>query len=598
MRSPRTSLMRSRPALRAVAVVTLLPFTGATIGCVYYRWRAVPVTDMSLEKEKIQERKVRFTTDTGQVTLEVTRVAFPYVEGAPELGTGLVAFDLRSARKAEILELGADGRPLSATSVPMSEDRAFGERLIGKTVRFETEKGPLVIVVERVEYPTLEGQPRRSKAVVRVDLRRVQAIQVEEVNGVKTALATVGVIGGVLAALLVIVALTKESCPFVYLDRGDGFELVGEAYAGAAFHSTQRDDLLPLPSLPGGRVRIQLRNEARETQYTDRVELAFVDHAPGLRALSTFDGRAILVGEAVPPIAARDLQGADATARVAAPDQRLWETDLVAVAAAARPRLSEGLEAVFPAEVPRGSHVLEIVGGNTPWLDLVFGRFFAAMGARLDKYVAAGNDPAAGPRIRRWREREGVDLTVEVWQRGSWLRVATVPTVGPAALRHIAVPLPPSIDAEQDGEREVRVRLRSGLGFWRVDHLALSTEPERSVTLQRLPPVSARGTDGHDERPAVEAVDGRYDVLEEMYQSLDLAFELPPLEPGQVRSAFLLSTGYYNVHPPVQGQWSPGTLRAVRDEEGALSRLSLDLAREYLRVARSAPAPRVAGGGR
>jgi hypothetical protein len=590
--------MRSRPALRAIAIVTLLPFTAAAVGCVAHRWRAVPLTNMSLEKEKIQERKVRFTTDTGPVTLRVTRVAFPYVEGAPELGTGLVAFDLRSALKAEILELGADGRQLSSSGVPISEDAAFGASLAGKTVRFETEKGPLVLVVERVEYPMLEGRPRPSKAVVRVDLRRVQAMQIEEVSGVKTALATIGVIAGVWAAILIIVLLTKESCPFVYVDRGEGFELVGEAYAGAAFRSTQRDDLLPLPSLPGGTVRVRLRNEARETQYTDRVELAFVDHAPGLRALSTFDGRAILVGEAVPPAAARDLHGADVTARVATRDQRLWETDLGVAAAAARPRLSEGLEAVFPAEAPRGTRVLEIVGGNTPWLDLVFGRFFAAMGGRLDKYVAAGNDPAAGPRIRRWREREGVDLTVEVLQRGSWLRVATVPTVGPATLRHIAVPLPSSIDAAQDGEHELRVRLRSGLGFWRVDHLALSTEEERSVALQRLPPVSAQDREGRDERPAVETVDGRYDVLEEMYESLDLAFELPPLEPGQARSAFLLSTGYYNVHPPVQGQWSPGTLRAVRDEEGALSRLSLDLAREYLRLARSAPAPRAAGGGR
>jgi hypothetical protein len=553
---------------------------------------------MSLEKEKIQERRVRFTTDTGPVTLKVTRVAFPYVEGAPEMGPGLVAFDLRSARKAEILELTADGRLLTATSVPLNEDPALGQKLAGKTVRLETDRGPLVIVVARVEYPMVEGKAGQSKAIVRVDLRRVQSMQVQEVDGAKTALATVGVIGGVLAALFIIVALTKESCPFVYVDRGEGFELVGEAYAGAAFHSTQRDDLLPLPALPGGTVRVRFRNEARETQYTDRVELAFVDHAPGLRALSTFDGRAILVREAVPPAAVRDLQGADVTERVATPDQKLWETDLVAVAAVPRPRLSEGLEAVFPAEGPRGPRVLEIVGGNTPWLDLVFGRFFAAMGGRLGKYVAAGNDLAAGPRIRRWREREGVDLTVEVLQRGSWLRVATVPTVGPAALRHIAVPLPASLDAARDGEGELRVRLRSGLGFWRVDHLALSTEPERSGALRRLPPVSARASDGRDERAAVEAVDGRYDVLEEMYESLDLAFELPPLEPGQARSAFLLSTGYYNVHPPVQGQWSPGTLRAVRDEEGALSSLSLDLAREYLRIARSAPGSGIAGGGR
>jgi len=57
------------------------------------------------------------------------------------------------------------------------------------------------------------------------------------------------------------------------------------------------------------------------------------------------------------------------------------------------------------------------------------------MGDRLPRYLATGNDLASGARIRRWREREGVDLGLDVWRGGGWTRVAVVPTVGPVAMR-------------------------------------------------------------------------------------------------------------------------------------------------------------------
>ena len=47
----------------------------------------------------------------------------------------------------------------------------------------------------------------------------------------------IGIPVGIIGGLALLVALTKESCPIAYVDRGDGWELVGEAYAGAAFRS-------------------------------------------------------------------------------------------------------------------------------------------------------------------------------------------------------------------------------------------------------------------------------------------------------------------------------------------------------------------------
>jgi len=578
-------------ARRAIAVVTAIAFAFGATGCAKYRWRAVPLTDVSLAKEKIESRTVRFTTDDGVVTLDVRRIEFPWVHGVPKAGEGRVSVDLLRVRQAAIVELApSSGKEIRSTVTSLAEEAVRGGSLDGRLVRFETGSGQIMLAVDRVAYPIVRGRPREvTGGEVQLDLRTAQRMEIHEVDGGKTALVTIGAIGGVLAALLIIVALTKESCPFVYVDRGQGWELVGEAYAGAAFRSIQRDDLLPLPTLAGGRARIRLRNEARETQYTDRAALILADHDSGTRVLSTFDGRLVLVGAPIAAASARDLAGRPAADLLATRDERLWQTDLAAVVADPRAPLAEGLEASFPLP-DRGAPILELVGGNTPWLDLVFGRFFAAMGDRLPKYIASGNDSSAGDRIRSWRARQGVDLTVEVLEQGAWRKVATLPTVGPAAQRHVAVPLPRG--GEAGAGVETTVRLRGGLGFWRIDQLTLSIERDGGFAVEELTPVAARGRNGGDERAAVATVDGTYNALEVMDEAIDLDFELPPLAEGRTRSAFLLTTGYYNVHTPIQGQWSPGTLRAIRSEPDGLSRLSRDLAREYLRIARrAAPAP-------
>jgi hypothetical protein len=194
--------------------------------------------------------------------------------------------------------------------------------------------------------------------------------------------------------------------------------------------------------------------------------------------------------------------------------------------------------------------------------------------------VADGNDPTAADRITRWKQREGIDLTVEIDRGNGWQPIATIPTVGPAALREIAVPLP-QVDA---GRTSLKVRVRGGLGFWRIDRLAMSTRLDSPVQIHRLRPAAARGTGGRDESKTVAAVDRQYQVLELMNERLDLAFDLPPLPSRHARSVFLSTNGYYNVHPPVQSLWSPGTLKTIRDEPGSFSRFSRDLAREYMRI--------------
>lgn len=576
---------RRRPLAFLGLACALAGLAFSAHACVSYRWKAIPITSLDLQRDSLRSRDVRFETDSGPVRLTIDALDFPFVYGKAHDGPGIAAVNTADRVRIRVSELDARGRTISSgvdAKPELLRDPPTGAT---RTAVFHASSGWVALQNPRfIDSAWVEGRLARSGGGrVRVDLRHVKGLAVREVDGARTVMKTIGLIAATGAAVALVVALTKESCPFVYVDRGEGYELVGEAYAGAAFRSTQRDDLLPLPALGvANQVSVRLRNEARETQYTDFAELVVVDHPRSTRALSTFDGGIVLVGAAEPPVAALDRGGRDAVQRLAGRDELLVETTPPEVSAVTDGPFEDEINAEFRRPAV-GTPVLELVGGNTTLLDLVFGRFFAAMGDRLDKYLAQGNDdPTAGPRIKRWREREGVDLIVEMRTATGWTQVAVVPTVGPASLREIAIPLP--AEPPTAGER-IHVRLRSGLGFWRIDRLALSVRDTTPAAVRHVAPRSATGAAGRDERASLAAIDGGYNALSEMNEAVEMEFDLPAPSRGHSRSAFLHSNGYYNVHPPLQSEWLPGTLKAIRDQKGAMSRLGRDLARVYEQAA-------------
>ncbi len=570
---------------RGAALLTTVALLLNGSGCTFYKWQAVPLTETGLH-ESLHGGATRFATRDGSLTLRVIGLDYPYVQGVALHVDGHVPVRVPRARvhTARLLTEELHGAQV------LSDQDWRARTPVGQPVELRLQGGGrLRLHVDDVDDTHVSGNWLSGAGLVELDLRRVSGVEVREVDTGKTLLISVGGTLAVLAGLVLVVLMTKESCPIVYVDRGQGLELVGEAYAGAAFRSIQRDDLLPLPGLPAGRVRVRLRDEAHETQYTDRAELVLVEHAPDVRVLSdhTQQVRALTAGR--PALRVRDGRGHDVGDALASVDGRLWQTDMDAVAREQAPELAEHLEAEFEAPPPGALPVLEFVGGNTPWIDLVFGRFFAAHGRYLPRLLERGNEPESAERIRAWRAREGLDLAVDVQAGAGWRELARVPTAGPMALRQVAVPLPRDAMPTAPGAR-LRLRLRAGLGFWRFDQLALATElPAAPLHVQTLAPSVAQAADGSDARALLAHQDGRYDALREVGDTLELGFDLLPVSAGQARSAFLSTNGYYNVRAPAQTRLQRGTLRALHREPRSLSRLSLDLARAYRRLDATTP---------
>jgi hypothetical protein len=511
-----------RSWFRAAAVLTLLAFASATTGC----WRTVPITEMEAEPGKtLAQNRVRFILateadkPTTALTMEISKIEYPFARGTV------------SERK----ELSRGGAWLD---MPLGDPQAT------------------------------------------VDLRQVQQIEVyDPAHAAGKVLITVVVAVGVTAAIVLgvlLIAVITRTCPMLYVDRGTGMEFAGVPYAGATFLSIQRDDLLPIDKLPSGLVQMKLIDGGLyETDYTDRAELVVVDHAAGISALPTPDARVLLVGAPQAPLRASDLTGRDRLADLRAVDAKVVQTALEQVPRDGEPPVRDGFEATFAPLA--GKRVLEVTAGTTPWIDLVFANYAALFGDRLGRYVDRWNAPDKRAEVLAWRDRQGVDLRVELFEGGAWQTVASVPTPGPQ--RTFAGPLPEGKPGE-----EVRVRVSGGLGFWAFDHAALAPLVEEAKPV-RVPVARAVDKDGKDQREALAANDGKFQVLPETGDQLQLAFEVPPLAAGRERSAFFASSGYYNVRQAKGGSWSPAKLKRIGDGPGALARFSLELFREYQKIA-------------
>src|SRR5215470_10413722 len=148
-----------------------------------------------------------------------------------------------------------------------------------------------------------------------INLADVNRLWVARVK--KSVARTVGLVAGIAAGTLLataaIIALTKQSCPFVYSWDGEKYSFDAEPYGGAITKGLERDDYSELEHLRAdhGVYRLLLTNEVDETQFTNLMELWVVDAPAGTRIVADEFGNLHPLMHPQPPVAAADRSGND-----------------------------------------------------------------------------------------------------------------------------------------------------------------------------------------------------------------------------------------------------------------------------------------------
>jgi hypothetical protein len=313
---------------------------------------------------------------------------------------------------------------------------------------------------------------------------------------------------------------SPSSCPFIYSFDGKDWIFDSETYAGAVARALERQDTDNLEHLRAveGRYRLRMKNERRETDYTDEFALVVADHPAGTRAIADIGGTVHIVGAGSAPISVREFGGDTIPSRA-------------------------GWELSFPR--PAGDTVALVLRlKNTGVGPFALYHTLSLLGSDVyNWYAALRAQPLTRAVVRSWIEREGyLDVQTQGGVGGAWTSRARLPDVGGAIAKNEVVLL------DLSGLRGdiVRVRLESSPRLWILEGVDLARYEGRA-TVRQLEPLSVRDERGDDVAPLLAKRDGRYLVTT---RGSDVSFEFeapPPPSDGMTRSVLARTFGHYYV---------------------------------------------------
>ena len=377
---------------------------------------------------------------------------------------------------------------------------------------------------------------------------------------------TIGIIFGVLVIILVIAALTKSSCPFVYISDGVSYHFSGEMYGGAIYAPLERDDYMPLPGFKPANNQYQLKisNELLERQYTDIAELMVVQHPVNSSVIIDKNGeiQTILV-----PVTAQKAYAdnkSDYTNSLTKIDSNSFLFNEIGLDENDFSSLT--MEFKKPLKASSGKLILH--AKNSFWLDYVYGKFNELFGTSFNKF-SKKQKTAPAERMLNWQLSQGIPLSVYIETVDGWKFVDYYNAIGPLASRDLIMP----VDISMIKGDKIKIRLQSGFMFWEVDYAALDFSENIPVQVTRLNPKSAIDEKGREVSAYLKASDKKYLVQPEAGNEVIVTYPASGSTTGYLYSTFLHSRGYYEYIRDYKNKPDIAYLQSFR-KEGAFTHFS------------------------
>ncbi len=419
------------------------------------------------------------------------------------------------------------------------------------------------------EYNALDGNE------ISIPLEYIEKIEVYDpaigatiASWVFTGLGVAAIGVGV---LLIIVMLTKSSCPFIYVYDGNQYTFCGEIYSGAIFPPLERHDYLPLHNLreKDNLYSIQLKNEVREIQHTNLAELLVIDHFEGTVAYVDKYGNPFAIHETHSPLSATNLQGKDILPQILSKDS----LNYFGYEPVKDQDPTDGT--IMEFEIPEGTTNAGLVlrAKNTFWLDYVFTRFHGLFGYSYDKYMNKQSDVSRNELIARMLDQQ-LPVSVYVEKKGKWEFQDYFNIAGPMAMRDDIL----SLDLNGVSPGPVRVKLDYGLYFWELDYVGLTLDGDQGRKKHVVRLESAIDDKETDVKELLFSDDSLYYIQPEVGDAVEMNFKVPP-PGGMQRSVFLHSKGYYKIIRDQTGKTDMKTLRSLKNDSG-LPQFSIELIKD------------------
>jgi hypothetical protein len=469
------------------------------------------------------------------------------------------------------VKIDDDKKELIGVLAPInSEHRSIRPRN-KKTYRYNSsEKDPL----NEVHFYTSENLNFRVGEEVSIPFSILDSVSVNKPNVLKSIVNVAGVAVGALAVTFVIVALTKSSCPFIYVKDGNEYVFHGELYPGAITPNIQRDDYIPLPTfIPSGDdYIIKVTNELLEIQYTDLLQLIVLEHPEDVKVLLDKEGKAHSLSQIEAPIKAFSDQFSVELSTVFLRDNKSFLFDSNIKTRDGSRSLTMEFEKPSEAKLAK----LFLNAKNSYWLDYTFGKFNEQFGVYYNTFQK-NQLKTPGEESAQWTVDQNIPLSVYIKTKGEWKLVEQIQTVGPLAFRDLVVP----IDLGDIKEEKVVLKLETGFMFWEIDRAGMDFSENIQMTEVVLEPSFAIDEKGEDVTELLRKTDQQYLIQPEVGNEVIVSFKYKPKNHTGSATAFLKNRGYYTYIRDYKGLPKFAELQKFK-ESGRFSRFSEEQYRKFL----------------
>jgi hypothetical protein len=416
--------------------------------------------------------------------------------------------------------------------------------------------------------------------LISIPLSEVEMVWVKKVDPVGTFMASIGGVALTLVGLMVIVALTKESCPFIYSFDGERYTFDAEPYGGSICQGLKRTEWCGLEYLKeiNSQYKIMVTNEVDETQYTDEIKLVVVDHPKGIQVAPDVSGQIHTISQQIIPIRAFDGQNRDLMPYISENDWIYWRTRVEEK----NPDRKEDLrdELIFEFPKPEGATEVKLLfnGCNTLWGSQMLKQFLELYGNKVyEWYGEVNNFGPALYRTMRWGLREELyRLRIRVETANGWKSKGLIFGGGPFVSEDKVY----SFDINDVPGDILRIKLTPPATFWMINYLAVDYTPNSPVQITEIEPIEAINQEGKNVREILAANDSNYLIMPNIGDSAELIFEAPVQNYFLERSFILKASGYYNIHLEAEGEPQMDIIERLQKEPGFTVQYAF---KEYLR---------------
>lgn len=355
-------------------------------------------------------------------------------------------------------------------------------------------------------------------------------------------LGGVGITSGAILVLAVIVALTKESCPFIYTSDGANYQFAGEIYSGSIHKPLERDDYLQLPTYPDqSNYTLKITNEVREIQHTNLLELQVVDHQGNVTVLADKYGKFHSLNQIIAPSSAVSFDGTDVTRQVTSKDDLFYQSS---TAKTDLPQ-KDGLIMEFPNPGKAQTAKLAIHAKNSIVLDYMIGQFHELFGNIYDKYMER-QQKAPEEKMRQWALDQGIPLSLYAERNGNWEFIDYYHIAGPMKFKNDVLQFP----LNGNESNPLRLKLEFGNFLWEIDYAAVDYSPDQQFAIFTAPVQTAVTEKQENVAKLISTDDQNYYTQPDTDNQAVVTFNLPE-QKNQSRTIFLHSKGWYQIlHNP------------------------------------------------